>query len=133
MPTNWLESLGINNLETQTMAKSPPPKTKHTYTARDAQTLVVICGAPTPENDEFLDTTIGDPAFLVPRYCEISNTKLGAALGGISAGAAAARVSRLVDLQIVRAWYTSAVNTGRVTKRVLEVILVPPEPWTPHD
>jgi hypothetical protein len=122
--TNWLETLGINSLETQTMAKSPPPKTKHTYTARDAQTLAVICASPTMENDEF-----GDHG--APRFCEISNSKLGNALGGISPGAAAARVSRLVELQVVKAWYTTAVNTGRVTRRVLEVLQMPPDPWNP--
>ena len=128
---NWLETLGINTLETQTMAKTPPPTTKHSYTTRDAQTLSVICGHPSPENDEFLDWTIGDPQHLVPKLCEISNSKLGKALGGISAGAAAARVSRLIELQVVKAWYTTSVQTGRVTRRVLEVRQVPPSPWTP--
>lgn len=124
---SWLEKLGINNLETQTMAKAPPPTTKHSYTTRDAQTLSVICANPSVENEEFITTDDG----FMPKYCEISNSKLGKALGGISAGAAAARVSRLIELQVVTAWYTTSVQTGRVTKRVLEVKKVPPNPWTP--
>src|SRR5262245_47769368 len=124
---NWLETLGINSLETQTMAKAPPPTTKHSYTTRDAQTLSVICDHASIENDE----TVGTEEGFVPKFCEISNSKLGKALGGISAGAAAARVSRLIELQVVTAWYTTSVKTGRVTRRVLEVRQVPPNPWTP--
>lgn len=124
---SWLDKLGINNLETQTMAKAPPPTTKHSYTTRDAQTLSVICSHPTHENEEHVKTGDG----FVPKFCEISNSKLGKALGGISAGAAAARVSRLIELKVVKAWYTTSVNTGRVTRRVLEVQTVPPNPWNP--
>jgi hypothetical protein len=129
MGVSWLETLGVSppSLETQTTVKTPPPTTKHSYTVRDAQTLSVICANPCLENVE----TVGTEDGFVPKYCEISNSQLGKALGGISAGAAAARVARLIELRVVKAWYETAVNTGRVTRRMLEIVQVPPNPWSP--
>ena len=87
----------------------------------------MICAHPTIENDE----TVGFEGGFVPKFCEISNTQLGKKLNGISAGAAAARVARLIEMQLVKAWYTTAVSSGRVTRRILEIQVVPPSPWSP--
>lgn len=99
------------------------------YTPRDHDTLYVILAHPMLGTDlnEGITTPDGEP---VPRYCEVSNSKLAFALG-MSAGAAAARVARLVKMGVLKPWYDVSVETGRVNRRILEVLEVPPTPWSP--
>lgn len=108
------------------VTKGPEANKMH-YTPRDHDCLGLIIEHPV-DGSEY--TFLGESITSTPRYCEVSNSKL-AKLLGMTAGAAAARVSRLVKMGVVKPWYEVAVETGKVNRRVLEILQVPPTPWSP--
>lgn len=122
--SDWLKTLGVAEpLTVQTLhAQGSKPAT---YTKRDAQTLDAIVAHPTVDNQDVVDG-LESP---VPRYCETSNAEVGRALG-ITGGAAAARVARLAKMGVIRPQYETAVATGKITRRIIEILVVPPEPWS---
>jgi DNA-binding MarR family transcriptional regulator len=95
-------------------------QTKMHFTPRDFDTLGIILEHPSAKA----------PAAKEIQYCEISNARL-AKLLGMTAGAAAARVARLVKMGVVKPWYEVAVETGKVNRRILQIMQIPPAPWSP--
>jgi hypothetical protein len=140
--TSFFDQLGIHEvpaameaqkkLAEQAVAKPTRKVTKGadnskiSYTPRDHDTLMFIIASPVLDPEEAEELLEGGP-----RYCEVSNSKLAFMLG-MSAGAAAARVSRLVKMGVIKPWYDVAVETGKVNRRVLEILQVPPTPWSPE-
>lgn len=123
----WLTALGMSNHpkglgdQVKQVTKEPPPKpSKIAYTPRDHECFQIILAHP----------VVGHPE-LDDHYCEVSNSVLGKIMG-MTAGAAAARVSRLIKMGVVKPWYDMAVETGKVNRRVLEVVQYPPTPWSPN-
>lgn len=88
---------------------------RHFFTNRDADTLEAI-----------LEST-DEPG----HGTTVSNRLLGKLLG-ISPGAAAARVKRLVEMGLIQVAYDASIETGRVNRRTIWVYKVPTRPWT-HD
>lgn len=137
--SSWLEALGIASPEptpqeeplaaqVHEVTKSADNSKMH-YTPRDHDTLLLVLQHPVA-NTEIVGEAKGVEVIEWPRYCEVSNSAL-ARLLGMTAGAAAARVARLVKMGVVKPWYEVAVETGKVNRRVLEMLQVPPTPWSP--
>lgn len=124
MASDWLKTLGVaDTLTVQTLANQGSKPA--TYTKRDAETLNAITAHPTVDNSQVISGNDGP----VPRFCETSNAEIGKKLL-ITGGAAAARVARLAKMGIIRPQYETAVQTGKITRRIIEILVVPPEPWT---
>lgn len=96
--------------------KSTSKKPVH-YTKRDHQTVYVILSSPVPLSGN-------DPELGIPRFYEISNSRIGKALG-LTTGAAAARVARLAHMKVIKPHYEMAAETGRVNRRVIELVQLP--------
>lgn len=124
---SWMDTLGITEkkqvIEAQEkladqavrQVTKESDNSRITYTARDHDTLGFILEHPVVDHEG---------------YFEVSNSKL-AFLLGMSAGAAAARVSRLVKMGVLKPWYEVAVETGKVNRRILQILEIPPAPWSP--
>lgn len=65
-------------------------------------------------------------------WFEYSNSALAKKLG-LQIGAAAARIYRLEEMGLIQVHYQFDERTGRLIKRSLRVIKVPPAPWEPPE
>jgi len=122
--TDWMKELGVvkadEALDVQVVRAPEKPPRQMQFTQRDNEALQIILLHPVQEGSD-------DKV-----YCEITNSKLASEMG-MTAGSAAARVARLVKMGVLKAWYSISVETGKVNRRVLEVLRVPPAPWTPGE